>query len=95
MEILLLLIVIVFLFIIKNKIDEKLTTINEHFFDLHTQIEVLRKEVEKKKMGFFEETKPLKEEKITVQKPIIEVTPPIIEAMPLVVKVEETPNPKS
>ena len=92
MEILLLLIVIVFLFIIKNKIDEKLTTINEHFFDLHTQIEVLRKEVEKKKMGFFEETKPLKEEKITVQKPIIEVTPPIIEAMPFVVKVEETPN---
>lgn len=90
MEIVLLIIAIVFLYTIKNSIDEKLTTINDHFSDLHTQLEALRREIEKKKTVPFEETKPLKEDTIVVQKPVGEIKQPFIEKAPIIEKIEET-----
>lgn len=89
MEVFLLVIVILFLFSIKNNIDDKLTTIDNHVADLHTQLEALKKEIERKRITPFEESKPLKEEKLSVQKPIIEVKPPIIEAVPVIEHLEE------
>lgn len=92
MEILLLVIVILFLFSIKNNIDDKLTTIDNHFADLHAQLDALKKEIEKKRVVTFEETKPLKEEKTIVQKPIIEIKPPIIEVKPILEEPKEQPT---
>ena len=90
MEIVLLIIAIGFLYTIKNSIDEKLTTINDHFSDLHTQLEALRKEIENKKNVPFGETKSLKEDTIVVQKPVVEIKRPIIEKALIIEKIEET-----
>ncbi len=89
MEIVLYIIIIVFLLLIQNKIETKFFTLEEHISDLHTELTALKKEIERKRFTTFEESKPLKEEKIVVQKPIIEVQTPLVEDAPVVKKTEE------
>jgi uncharacterized membrane protein len=89
MEIVLLLIVIVFLFIIKDNINDKLAKLDDHLSDVYTQLEALKNEIEKNKSVSFEEARPLKEEIVSFQQPVVEAKKPIIEVLSVEEKVEE------
>ncbi len=89
MEILLLIIVIAFLFLIKDSIDSKFILINDTLADLYTQIEALKKDIEKKRAVSFEEAKPLKTDLTSFQQPVVEAKKPIIEVISVVEKIEE------
>ena len=67
MEIFLLIIIIVILFTIKNNIDAKFINIENHVSDLHTLIEALKKEIQRKNVLPYEEVKSFKEEKTTTR----------------------------
>ena len=90
MEILLLILVIVFLYTIKNNIDSRFTNIDNHFSDLQNQLEGLKRDIDRKKIVAFEETKPLSAETDSVQKPVVEVKKPIIEVISVVENTEDT-----
>jgi uncharacterized membrane protein len=90
MEILLLIIVIVFLFTIKSSIDSRFTNLDDHLSDLHTQLQALKKDIDKKKIVTFEDIKPLSSVTDSFQKPFVEVKKPIIEVISVVENIEAT-----